>query len=111
MNHVTGYLMGIGFTLALSAIIVLFLRRSLRRILADLCGTEARADFWTAFSNLLLFLVPLVFALFPPSAGHDSGSAFSDVILQLRLAVVGLVVALVVLGIFLCVFIFARPPQ
>src|SRR6266567_4450173 len=68
MNTIGTYLFGLGLTLLAAGAVVVCLRRSLRRILVDLCGTEARGDFWTAFSVVLL-----------------------------------------ILGIFLCVFIFARP--
>ncbi len=102
MNSIGTFLLGLGLTLLAAGAVVVCLRRSLRRILVDLCGTEARGDFWTAFSVVLLILVPLIFAMTqrPP---------FFDVTLQLQLALIGLVVALVILGIFLCVFIFARP--
>ena len=109
MSTVETFLIGLGLTLIAAGAVVFCLRRSLRRILVDLCGTEARGDFWTAFSVVLLILVPLIFAMIQPAGGRESAGAFFDIALQLRLALIGLVVALVILGIFLCVFIFARP--
>ncbi len=109
MNTIGTYLLGLGLTLLAAGAVVVCLRRSLRRILVDLCGTEARGDFWTAFSVVLLILVPLIFAMTQRPGGRDSAGPFFDVTLQLQLALIGLVVALVILGIFLCVFIFARP--
>jgi len=38
---------------------LLYLRSPLQLILTDLCGTVERRRFWTAFSNITLFLVPL----------------------------------------------------
>jgi hypothetical protein len=109
MNTIETYLIGLGLTLIATGAVVVCLRRSLRRILLDLCGTEPRGDFWTAFSVVLLILVPLIFAMIQPVGGRESPGAFFDIALQLKLALIGLVVALVILGIFLCVFAFASP--
>ena len=35
----------------------------MRILLVDLCGSAERANFWTAFSNVTVALVPLLFAL------------------------------------------------
>ena len=64
MSPGTSFLVGIGVTFIASLAIVLYLRPHLTKILIDLCGAEQRAGFWTAFSNVTLILVPLIFALF-----------------------------------------------
>jgi hypothetical protein len=53
----------VALTLFVSALLVRYLRPFLRRILTDLCGTEDRAQFWLAFSNILLIGIPVLFAL------------------------------------------------
>src|SRR6266567_4264330 len=40
MNTIGTYLLGLGLTLLAAGAVVVSLRRSLRRILVDLCGTE-----------------------------------------------------------------------
>ena len=57
------YLAGVAITTATSLIVVAYLRVPLRSILTDLCGTLERANFWLAFCNVTLVLVPLMFAL------------------------------------------------
>src|SRR5712691_10475000 len=52
-----------GHHVHVSLIVVAYLRRPLKAILADLCGTAERARFWSAFSNVTLVLVPLIFVM------------------------------------------------
>ena len=73
MNRVTIFLIGVGTTVAVSVLAVGYLKSSLTKILIDLCGTQERATFWTAFSNVTLILVPLIFALhYRPEIGPGS---------------------------------------
>src|SRR5437867_12902555 len=105
MNTIETFLIGLGLTLIAAGAVVFSLRRSLRRILVDLCGTEARGDFWTAFSVVLLILVPIIFAMIQPATGRQRAGAFFDISLQLPYASIGLMVALGIRRIFLCAFI------
>ena len=85
--------------------VVIYLRPHLRAILNDLCGTEARAHFWTAFSNIVLVLAPIIFALSSRPEGGDGTATFFDVSSQLQRGLIGLVGAVIVLGIVLSRFI------
>ena len=70
----TGYTFLIGLSLAtvLGFAVTIYLKVYLKDILVDLCGTEARAAFWMAFSNVTLILVPMVFAMqFHPKMGDS----------------------------------------
>jgi hypothetical protein len=100
------YLIGFVITLVAALLVVFYLRRALRRILTDLCGTQERGDFLAAFSNVLLILLPIIFALTPRP---DGGDWLFDITGQLRWGLVGLALALVVVGMFICIFILARP--
>ena len=71
MNTIISFLVQILLTLILSSVIVSYIRPTLRKVLVDLCGTEERAQFWTAFSNVLLIGLPAVLALnYKPKAGN-----------------------------------------
>ncbi len=63
MNNIILFLIQVVLTCALAFLIVGYLRPYLRKILTDLCGTEERAQFWTAFSNILLIGLPVIFSL------------------------------------------------
>jgi hypothetical protein len=101
MTPVVVFLAGLTLTLGVVFLVLLYLRSPLQAILTDLCGTAERARFWTAFSNITLFLVPLVLALDhrpTPNEIQSSVFAISD---QIESAVKGLFVSTVILGIVL----------
>ena len=71
MNTIFSFLIEVVLTLVISVLLVRYLRPYLRKVLIDLCGTEDRAQFWTAFSNILLIGMPIIFALnYRPEAKH-----------------------------------------
>jgi uncharacterized membrane protein YhaH (DUF805 family) len=105
MTAVTVFLIDVGITSGVSLIVVAYLRRPLKAILADLCGTSERAKFWSAISNVTLMLVPLIFAMqYRPELGQDT-TVVLEMGTQLKWALVGLVVSVVTLGIVIRSFI------
>ena len=105
MEPIVVYLTGILLAGAVALAVVRFLRQPLHRILVDLCGTEDRAAFWTAFSAVTLVLVPLVGAMMHrPRVSTDWDMLF-EIAVQLRFAFVGLVFATMALGFVISRFI------
>lgn len=101
MNPVTAFVVGMAVTMGVVFLVLFYLKNPLQVILTDLCGTAERARFWTAFSNITLFLIPFVLALDhrPSPAGIQSSVfAISD---QIESAVEGLIVSTMILGIVL----------
>jgi len=71
MNSIISYLLEIAITFAICALTFGYLRPYLRRVLVDLCGAEERAQFWVAFSNILLIGLPMIIALtYKPEAAN-----------------------------------------
>jgi hypothetical protein len=105
MNGAWLFVSGLVVTITASVLTLAYLRRPLLRILVDLCGTEDRAAFWLAFSNVTLFLVPVLLALHR----HPGSGSFAEAIFgigdQLEVALLGLVVSVVALGLVLSRFI------
>ena len=113
MNIVDLYLAGAITTLLISLIVVFYLRKPLRGILVDLCGTAERANFWRAFSNVTFVLVPFVFALEHPSGDAGEGGislrqAMDAFTSELSRALVGLIVSVFVMGLVLSAYIPRR---
>ena len=105
MNPVALFLVGIAVTAAISATVVWYLKPSLQHILFDLCGTEPRAAFWTAFSTVTIGLTPIIFAMhYRPDAGDATPLVFA-LGSQLEWALAGLLASVVVLGFILSRFI------
>jgi hypothetical protein len=104
------YLLGPAATLVVSITVLAYLRRPLRGLLVDLCGSEPRASFWTAFSVVTLLLTPEIFAL---GAWPEEGSTVDAIVAlsqQLKWALLGLVISVIVLGVVLGSFISRTRP-
>ena len=108
MSPIFVFLLGLVITIGLSFALVWYLSSHLRWVLVDLCGTEQRADFWMAFSNAVLILVPLIFAMEFYSTAGDSGTLIFELIYQLKWSLIGLVTSLLGLGAILSLFIRRR---
>jgi hypothetical protein len=105
MSPVIAFGTGLAVTMGVVFLALLYLRSPLKIILTDLCGTVERARFWTAFSNITLFLVPLALALnHQPTAGGTKSLVF-EISDQIESAVIGLIIAVMVLGMVLSRFI------
>ena len=99
------FLAGVGTTATIALAVVIYLGPSLNKLLADLCGAQERANFWSAFSSVTLVLVPLIFALqCRPEAGQPLSAVF-ELSKQMEWALIGLVCTVVVLGFVLGQFI------
>ncbi|MGQ0553013.1 MAG: hypothetical protein ACT4PU_07320 [Planctomycetota bacterium] len=108
MTPVYTYLTGLAVTVFVSLTAALVLRRPLQRLLVELCGTESRAAFWTAFSNLTLVLAPLLGAMHRrPGKGADLAPAL-EVAAQLEWALAGLLFSVLAIGVVLGRFIAAQ---
>lgn len=101
----TVFLVGTGVSLLISIVVVVFLRRRLRGVLADLCGTPERGDFWTDFSTVLFVLVPLVLALFSRPIGDADAALLFGVTAHLRWALMGLLGTLCIVGMMIAWFV------
>jgi len=110
MNPGLVFSIGIVGTMGVVFLALVYLRNPLQVVLTDLCGSVERARFWTAFSNITLFLVPLVLALNTKPVIGEYPSIMFAVSDQIEAAMAGLIISVVVLGIILSWFI-ARAPQ
>ena len=105
MNAVTVFLVGLAATMAVMLVAILYLRNPLQIVLTDLCGTPNRARFWTVFSNVTLFLIPLVLALDHQPDANSKQAAIFAISGQMESATIGFVVSVVVMGFVLSTFI------
>ena len=109
MNTILSFLIQMLLTFLLTFLIVGYLRPYLHKILVDLCGTEERAQFWTAFSNILLIGLPLIFALnYAPQTRNVEG-LFFEVAGKVGGNLGGLLVALIGIGVMVSFFALVAP--
>jgi len=111
MNTISSFLVQLTLTLAIVSLVVGYLRPYLKKVLTDLCGTEERAEFWSAFSNILLIGLPLIFALNYRPAYRDIVDPVFDIAGKLSSNLGGLLLALVCIGIIVSFFALAAPKQ
>ena len=98
MHATTVFALGSLATLAIGAAVVLYLRRPLRNILVELCGNEERAEFWAAFSAVVVGVVPVIFAMAcHPAPGPDTPAVF-ELADQLKWGLIGLTASVLMLG-------------
>ena len=64
MSPLTHFLLSITFCLGISAGMILVIKAKLRNVLIETCGTEARADFWLTFTQLMVLIAPLMIVIF-----------------------------------------------
>jgi hypothetical protein len=111
MNTIFSFIVEFTLTLVIAALLVKYLRPFLQRVLNDLCGTEERAQFWTAFSNILLIGIPLIFALnYRPEARGMEALLF-EVTGKLSGNLIGFLLALIGIGVMVSFFALVAPRQ
>lgn len=109
MNPFLALTIEVSMTLLTCVLITKYLRPHLNRVLVDLCKTEERAQFWAAFSNILLIGLPLIIALgFRPEAVTLEAGVF-EVFGRLSGNLAGYLFALVGIGIFVSFFALVAP--
>ena len=109
MNIIFSFIVEVALTLVISVLLVGYLRPFLRNILTDLCGTTDRAQFWTAFSNILLIGMPLIFSLNYRPAVVDGEELFFEMAEKLSGNLGGLLVSLIGIGLMVSVFALFAP--
>ena len=112
MNTIFSFLIQVAVTLIAAALIMAYFRPYLRRILVDLCGTEERANFWAAFTNILLIGMPVILSLnFMPDA-TDAQGLFFEIVRKLSGNLIGFLFALTCTGGIISFFaLFAPRPK
>ena len=111
MYTIISFVIEVALTLIISALLVGYLRPFLRKILIDLCGTEDRAQFWAAFSNILLIGMPVIFALNYSPEARNTEELFFEVAAKLSGNLGGLLVALIGIGFIVSFFaLVSRKP-
>jgi hypothetical protein len=109
MNTILYFLVQIILTIIISVLIVGYLRPFLRKILTDLCGTEERSQFWTAFSNILLIGMPMIFAMNYRPEANNTEELFFEVAGKLSGNLGGLLFALAGIGAIVSFFALVAP--
>lgn len=111
MNIYISFAIELGLTLLVCVLITSYLRPHLKRVLVDLCQTAERAQFWMAFTNVLLIGLPFIIALgFKPEARRPEEAIF-EIIGRLSGNMAGYLFALVGIGFIVTFFALVAPRQ
>ena len=105
MNLIVASLVSIAVALSLGILVALVSRGSLRALLVELCGSGARANYWTLFCGLFLILCTLYGVLMSlPLADGRAAADYAEAriaLTSLRAAVFGMLFALAGIAIVL----------
>jgi hypothetical protein len=96
MTSVTLLTIEIILSIATSLVIMWLMAQPLKSALVDLCPTEKQANFWFAYTRVMLLITPLLFVLFT-NARH-TGDTLSDLRSALMAVLAGLLAGLIVVG-------------
>jgi hypothetical protein len=110
MSPVILFIVGVAAAASLAIGVVAYLKPHLQAVLVDLCGTEVRAAFWTAFSTIAIACTPIMFALHYRPSEVSAASAVFEIGTQLEWALAGLLLSVLLLAIVLAKFIPPREP-
>ncbi|HZU41058.1 MAG TPA: hypothetical protein VE994_00165 [Terriglobales bacterium] len=105
MSVTAVFTLGLLITAGIALLVVIYLKRPLQKVLIDLCGNVERAAFWTAFSMVALTLSPLILAMTYTPEVRAGSPLVLELAAQLKWGLVGLLVAVVILGWVLSRFI------
>jgi tetrahydromethanopterin S-methyltransferase subunit B len=105
MSPTTAFLADLALVALACTGMVAYVSKHLRILLIELCGTAERANFWLAFSNVALIVVPLIFALnYNLEVGPGKNMVF-EMAGQIKYGLVGFVLTLTISAILLFRFI------
>ncbi len=70
MNSLSLFLLEVFICIGISFSMLYLLKPLLREILVEACGTKTRAEFWVMFTQLMLFIAPLLIVIFFAPTGE-----------------------------------------
>ena len=76
MTALMALLLAIAVSVTLSTVLVAVLSRPLQSILAQLCPSADASRFWVAFTSVMLYIAPLLFAMFFSSFDSNTDVAW-----------------------------------
>jgi hypothetical protein len=83
MNTWFSFITGIIVSLVVSTTIVFSLAKPLRSILQEMCETERQGHFWGTFTNIVLYLTPLLSTVLFGAIGEDRAVSTAELIRSL----------------------------
>ena len=92
------FLMSLALTLAVVGAALLYLRSITRRVLRELCPSDAGAEFWLRTSDVLALAGSLILVLAFGGAAGSTADAIVQLRLTLGLALAGVFIAVVLVS-------------
>ncbi|WP_428624434.1 hypothetical protein [Sedimenticola sp.] len=79
MNILILFILEVIICISISFVIIRLLKPLLTDVLIETCGTKQRAAFWAMFTQLMIYLAPLLIVVYfaPTSTLPDGGWAFA----------------------------------
>lgn len=97
MNTFTLFSLEIFISLSMSFITLWILSKPLVNVLQDLCPTKTQADFWLAYTHIMLLISPLLLVLMV-SLNSRHSSDINSIKFSLVSALAGLLLGMLIVG-------------
>jgi hypothetical protein len=98
MKEFALFMIEVAISLTISGFVIATLSIALQRLLEDLCGTETRARFWVAYTNVMLVIAPLLTVFVFGKSGVVTEASFAFFKNALGCVLLGTFVSLIVIG-------------
>lgn len=98
MNTIILFTLEIVISISLSTIVVSLLSTPLRNALEDLCPTARQAEFWVAYTRIMLFLAPLMFVMLVDSMTHSRQNLVDDMQVSIIAILSGMILGMLIVG-------------
>ena len=108
LSGINLFVVSLSVSLTVSLSILVILRKPLRSVLVELCRSDSHAEFWLQLGSIWVTLVPAVSVMFHPvvaGAVDDMPAAMLELVVRVRTSIIGLLLALAVIGLVLFVYI------
>lgn len=98
MDSLVLFIAEIVLSAAMSIVVLAILSTPLRNVLTDLCLTAKQADFWVAYTRIMLFMSPLMLVLMVDGMTQVQNNLIDNIQRALASALAGLILGMIIVG-------------
>lgn len=98
MENILLFGIEVAISAGMSTAVLTLLSTPLRNALEDLCPTAKQADFWVAYTRIMLFLAPLMLVMLVDSLTVNQDNIIDNIQISLVAALAGMLLGMMIVG-------------